>query len=71
MSTGLNIRIATLPFFRLDVATKGLTALTPKMKTHMIMIIMMVMTSKIGYNKTVMGLPPITSAVYLIAKSFW
>jgi hypothetical protein len=36
-------------------ATIGLTAFPPE----------------IDYNLTAMGLPPVTSAVFLIAKSFW
>jgi hypothetical protein len=37
------------------IATKGLIALTPE----------------IDYNNTAMGLPPVTSTVFLIAKLFW
>jgi hypothetical protein len=36
-------------------ASKGLIALTPE----------------IGFNKTTMGLPPVSSAVFLIANKFW
>jgi hypothetical protein len=36
-------------------ATKGLIALAPE----------------IDFNKTAMGLPPVTSAVFLIANKFW
>jgi hypothetical protein len=36
-------------------STKGLTASPPG----------------IDYDQTVMGLPPVASAVFLIAKSFW
>jgi hypothetical protein len=36
-------------------ATKGLIALTPE----------------IDCNKTAMGLPPVTSAVFFAANSFW
>jgi hypothetical protein len=57
---GQNKRIAPLSFLlksTVDVVKgdKGLIALTPE----------------INYNKTAMGLPPVTSAVSLIAKSFW
>jgi hypothetical protein len=38
-----------------EKATKGLIALTPE----------------IDSNKTTMGLPPVTLAVFLIANSFW
>jgi hypothetical protein len=41
--------------YQFKVATKGLTTLK----------------SEIDYDNTAMGLPPVTFAAFLIAKSFW